>query len=294
MSAAPKPEAKGTSVDRIHPKIGLTRSLLERMQPHFAQVLPEHLTPERMVRLTLLAMNRQPELLDCTAESIAEAVMQISSWGLEIGRTAHLVAFGKKATALADYKGKIELAIRSHTITSCRARVVYEADQFEVEYGLVEKLTHRPAWNTQRGNPIGVYAVVMLPNGESKFELMSTADVEKIRQRSKAKDSGPWKTDPEEMAKKTVVHRLLKMIPQSPQLAAAFEAEEYPEEPEQVTIRQTPRVRSGGYEEDGAVRATGAAAFGAGKPSAETVSSEETDEEVRAEERRMIEQEGRA
>jgi recombination protein RecT len=289
MTTAQKPE-KGTAVERAHPKIGLTKNLLERLQPSFAQVLPEHLTPERMVRLALLAMNRQTELLDCTAESIAEAVMQISSWGLEIGRTAHLIAFGNKATALADYKGKIELAIRSHTITSCRARVVYEHDEFQVEYGLVERLIHRPAWRENRGKVIGVYAVVMLPNGEAKFELMSADDVEKIRQRSKSKDKGPWKTDPEEMAKKTVVHRILKMIPQSPLLAATFEAEEYPDEPEQVTVRQTPHVRDDGYG-DGAIKASGAAAFAAGKPTAEQGDATEPDD--RELDRQLVENEGR-
>lgn len=228
MATTQKPE-QGKQVakrDPVDPRLGLIRSRLERLQPSFAEVLPSFLTPERMVKLALLSINRQPDLLACTAESIAESVMQISAWGLELGRTAHLVAFGRQCTAIADYKGKIELAIRGASITSCRARIVYEKDAFEVEYGLTERVIHKPTWRDDPGKPVGVYAVVVLPSGESKFELMSSAQVEKIRARSRAKDKGPWATDPEEMWKKTVVHRLLKMVPQNPMLAAAFEADE--------------------------------------------------------------------
>lgn len=253
MSAAPKVESTAVAPrDPVRAKLALIDSRLKRLQPHLAAVLPELFTPERMVKLVLWSVNRNPALLACTAESIAEGVMQVATWGLELGRTAHLVPYGDKATAIADYKGKIELAVRGKSITSCRARVVYERDAFEVEYGLVERLVHKPTWRDDPGKPVGVYAIVVLPNGETKFDLMSADQVEKVRQRSKAKDNGPWKTDPAEMWKKTVVHRLLKMVPQNPLLASAFEAdrEEQEETGEAVMSALSNRgVRGNDYDE---------------------------------------------
>jgi hypothetical protein len=50
---------------------------------------------------------------------------------------------------------------------------------------------------------------------------MSIDEVDAIRMRSKASSSGPWVTDYEEMAKKTVMRRLLKRAPMSIELASA-------------------------------------------------------------------------
>lgn len=238
MSAAPKPET-GTAVGAAtkspeEHRLAVINARLKRLDSHLEAVLPKFITPERMIRVTLLAINRQPELMNCSAESIAESMMTIATWGLEIGRTAHIVAYYDstdkitKAQPQADYKGMIELAIRCGSITSCRARVVYERDSFDVEYGLTERLHHVPTWREDPGAPVGVYAVAGLPSGEQKFDLMSAADVAKIKARSKAgnKDKGPWKSDPAEMWKKTVVKRLLKMVPQNPLLTDALELDE--------------------------------------------------------------------
>lgn len=257
--AAPAPDNR-TPQEK---KLALINGRLGRLSEHLQAVLPRFITPERMIRVTLLAINRQPKLLNCTAESIAEAMMTIASWGLEIGRTAHLVPYGDKAQAQADYKGMIELAIRGDSITSCRARVVHAKDQFEVEYGLVERLYHVPTWRDDPGDPIGVYAVVGLPSGEVKFDLLSAAEVALVKRRSKAANDGPWVTDPEEMWKKTVVKRLLKMVPQNPMLAEALELDENERAATAAAVRgatitdsigaaRTHRgVRDGGYETRG-------------------------------------------
>lgn len=222
------PQQTGKAVaqrEPANPKLALIKSSLERLQPSFQAVLPKHVTPDRMVRLALLAVNRQPALLECTPTSIAEAVMRVSVWGLEIGETAHIVAYGNQATAIADYKGLIEMAIRAKAILKCDARIVREGDVFEVEYGLRERIFHKPDWRNQ-GAAIGVYAIATLPSGLQKWELMSTEAIGKVRQRSRAKDKGPWATDFEEMAKKTVIKRLFKTIPKSAALAEAMRAED--------------------------------------------------------------------
>src|SRR5690606_22035140 len=107
-------------------------------------------------------------------------------------------------------------------IVSGDARVVYEGEHFEVHYGTEAKIVHIPDFDAiDRGVIKAFYFVAKLPNGETKFEVMTKKQVDAVMARSKAKDSGPWKTDYAEMGKKTVTKRGLKYVPMSPNNAAA-------------------------------------------------------------------------
>jgi recombination protein RecT len=113
------------------------------------------------------------------------------------------------------YKGLIDLAYRSGEVELVQAHVVYENDEFEWEYGLDPKLHHKPA-RVDRGAPIIVYAMFKTKSGGYGFEVMSIEDVKvHAAKYSKAfhSDYSPWKTSFEEMAKKTVLKRVLKYAP---------------------------------------------------------------------------------
>ena len=73
-------------------------------------------------------------------------------------------------------------------------------------------LRHEPNF-TDPGEPLGAYAVCLFKDGQTDFEFMSLKQIEAIRGRSKAGDSGPWKTDWSEMARKTAIRRLSKRLP---------------------------------------------------------------------------------
>lgn len=66
-----------------------------------------------------------------------------------------------------------------------------------------------------RGRSIKYYSVATLPNGEQSFVVMDRAAIDKIRSRSKARDDGPWVTDFDEMAKKTVFKNHEKWLPKT-------------------------------------------------------------------------------
>jgi recombination protein RecT len=113
------------------------------------------------------------------------------------------------------YKGLIDLAYRSGEVEVVQSHVVYENDTFECEYGLDPKLTHVPA-DKDRGEPIKVYAVFKTKSGGYGFEVMSMEDV-RLHASKYSKTYGssfsPWKTNFEEMAKKTVLKKVLKYAP---------------------------------------------------------------------------------
>jgi len=161
--------------------------------------------------------------------------MQLSQWGLEPdGRRAHLIPFrnNKRGTVecqlILDYKGLVELAMRSGTVANIHADVVCENDQFSYDCG--EITSHRIDFRKPRGEPYAVYARCKFKDLTAKCEVMSRSEVESIRARSKAAHNGPWNTDWNEMAKKTVFKRLSKWLTLSPEFRDAVEMDETAEQ----------------------------------------------------------------
>lgn len=202
-----------------------------------AQALPKHLTPDRFIRIAILATTRQPKLLECTRSSLFNSLMTLSQFGLEPdGRRAHLIPFNDKRLGVVcqliiDWKGLAELAMRSGIVANLHADVVHEGDLFDYSAG---KLRSHVPWflrrdankPNDRGDLFAAYAVAEFKDGSTKAEVMSVDDIEAIRARSRARDSGPWVTDWNEMAKKTVFRRLSKWLPLSPEFRDAVEADD--------------------------------------------------------------------
>jgi len=110
--------------------------------------------------------------------------------------------------------------------TSISAHCVYENDEFEFEYGLNEKLSHKPNMDGDRGDMVAVYAVAKFKDGGYAFVVLSKSDIEKIRKRSKSPESGPWITDYEAMARKTAIKQLCKYLPLSIEVQRALVSDE--------------------------------------------------------------------
>ena len=210
--------------------------LIERLKPAMAKALPSAVPPERFARVSLTLLRRQPELLKCSQQSLMGGLMQAAQLGLEPGPPlgqCWLVPFWDKKTQsyevtfILGYTGLIELARRSGSILTVNARAVYEADSFDVEYGLEERLEHKPNLDVDdRGELRYVYSVAKYVGGGHNFVVLSRADVDKYRQRSKASQQGPWVTDYEAMALKTSVRRLRPFLPMSIEMKTAFAADE--------------------------------------------------------------------
>jgi recombinase, phage RecT family len=207
---------------------------LKKMGPEIEKALPRHLDAERMARIALTTIRTNPQLLQASIPSLLGAVMQAAQLGLEPGLIGHcyFVPFRNGKTGQTDvqfiigYKGMIDLARRSGQIQNIYAHVVYEKDEFEYELGLEPKLKHKPSMEADRGKMIGVYAVAHFKDGGYQFEFMPKEEIEKRRKRSKAADKGPWVTDYEEMAKKTVIRHMWKYLPISIEIQQAAAQDE--------------------------------------------------------------------
>lgn len=206
-----------------------------KIKQQMALALPKHMTADRLARIAMTEIRKKPMLARCDQQSFLGAIMQCAQLGLEPGGAlghAYLLPFNNRAKKTVEvqfivgYRGMIDLARRSGQIVSLSARAVHANDEFSYEYGLDEKLHHKPYEKGDPGQLTHVYAVAKLKDGGIQFEVMSIEQVNAVRAQSKAKDDGPWGTHFEEMAKKTVIRRLFKYLPVSIELSTAVALDE--------------------------------------------------------------------
>lgn len=196
------------------------RSAITRLQPQFKAALPAHVPPERFVRIIHTALGTNPKLMECERSSLFASCLKAAQDGLlPDGREGVILPFRNKeggyaAQWLPMVGGIMKKARNSGEIGAWSVQVVKKNDVFEYEMGDNAHITHKPALSN-RGEIVGAYSIVTLKGGEKSREFMNAEEIEVIRTRSKSRDNGPWVTDYDEMAKKTVVKRHCKRLPAS-------------------------------------------------------------------------------
>lgn len=217
-------QAEQKAVEKQQPKQQTIRDLIDVMQRkgEIAKALPKVITPERFTRIALSALSNNRKLEECEKLSFLGALMNAAGLGLEVNSPlgqAYLIPYYNGKTKRLEcqfqigYKGLLDLAYRSGEMATIQAHIVYENDTFDYELGIDPVLKHKPA-NSERGNMTHAYAMFHLKNGGKAFVVMSKDDIIKFaKSKSKTYEAGPWQTDFEAMAKKTVLKQLLKYAP---------------------------------------------------------------------------------
>lgn len=231
-------QAKSASVQNGEMKLTRNMSIpdmVKAMMPEIKKALPSVITPERFTRIALSALNNNPQLQQCTPISFLAALMNAAQLGVEpntpLGQ-AYLIPYKNKGQLECQfqlgYKGMLDLAYRNGQMQTIQAQVVYENDDFHYEYGLDPKLIHKPAFS-DRGEPVYFYGVWRTTTGGFGFTVMSKVDMDLYaKSYSKTFDSAysPWKTNYEEMAKKTVIKQALKYAPIKTEFQRALSTDE--------------------------------------------------------------------
>ena len=186
------------------------------------------MNPQRMMQLAISAYNTTPKLSECSTVSVLSCVMKCAALGLEpsavdgLGRAYILPYFNGKtrhmeAQMIIGYKGMIDLARRSGELASIHAQPVYEGDSYkhwEDESGQHFRFAAADVPH-DADRLTDVYVCAHLKDGGFVFETMTKREVDEVRKRSKASNSGPWVTDYVAMALKTVIRRSFKYLPVS-------------------------------------------------------------------------------
>ena len=207
----------GTTMIKKENKSKTIFDVIQAGAKQFATALPKHINSDRFVRIAITTIRQNPKLAQCNQESLLGALMVSAQLGLEPGvlGQCYLIPYGRECQFQIGYKGMIDLLRRSGQLKDIYAYSVYENDEFEMTYGLDRDLKHKP--NLQnKGNFIGCYCVAVLKDDARAFEYMTKEEIEAHGKKfSKTYGNGPWKSDFESMAHKTVVKKMLKWLPLS-------------------------------------------------------------------------------
>lgn len=195
-------------------------------------------TPDQIIRAFFTSAQKTPRLLECTPESAYKAVLLSAQAGLipdGVSQQAHLIPRANRSRKGPDgkpieimecnvqigYRGYLTLCRRSGEVDVISAYLVREGDEFGVVDGVPKhtplKRNGFPALNGADGKErpiVGVWAKAVFKSGATDYEWMSREEIEAIRRRSNAA-SDAWTTDYGEMAKKTILRRICKRLPQS-------------------------------------------------------------------------------
>lgn len=214
------------------------RTALAKIVQDSAELLPRHMTPDRMMKLVYAAATKTPKLMQCTPASIGMCLTTCSELGLEPGDVrGHVYLIPREnrkagvmeCTLQIGYKGYAELGRRSGEIASVDASVVYKGEPFLVVRGAHPDIQHEWRSDIDRSDSalVAAYAVVRLKDGSIAFEVLTRQEIDARRARSMSRDNGPWVTDYARMARKTALRALFTggLVPMSAEIVRAIEVD---------------------------------------------------------------------
>lgn len=185
----------------------------------------------RFERVVLNAVQQNPDLLAANGRTLMLACMKAAQDRLlPDGREAVLNIYNTKVKTdkgeqwvkavqyLPMVRGLIKLMWETGLFTMLDAVAVYQKDYFEYRRGDEPRIHHEPyAGEDDPGPVVAAYFIGKMKNGETKREVMYRRDIEKARAASKTPDKGPWDSWYDQMAIKSVVHRVYKQLPGMPE-----------------------------------------------------------------------------
>jgi recombination protein RecT len=188
---------------------------IQRAKPQFQGRLPEGMTVDRFMYGLSTHIQKQPALLDCTPQSLILAGYEAAELGINLSpslQLGYIIKYGNAAQFQIGYRGLIQRAYETGAVKSFFAEVVYVNDKFTRELAPRRVIRHEPA-TSDRGDAVGVYALVEFEDGHFDFEFLTKAQVETRRGISKAPNSLMWTKFWEEGWRKTAIRVLAKRLP---------------------------------------------------------------------------------
>lgn len=225
-----KPLAQAPAKQEEAPSIA---TLIKQLEPELARALPKHLNADRIARLALTVVRKNPKLASCTPESFAGALLTAAGLGLEPGlnNEAHLVPYWDSKRKIMEcqlivgYQGVTKHYWQSPLACHLDSHAVYQGDEFDFAYGLEPSLHHIPCRSGYRGEVTDYYATARLTTGATAFVVLSPEEVAELR-RGKVGPNGDIPDPQHWMEKKTAVKQLLKLLPKSTTLQQVLDADE--------------------------------------------------------------------
>ena len=202
---------------------GLSAQLQEKQQ--YGLSFPADYNPTNALMGAYLIMketldkNGKCILETCSQNSIANSLMDMCTLGLNASKKqGYFIAYGGKCQFQKSYFGNITLA-RRNGLKKINAEIIYDGDTFKyhIENGKkVIDVHEQDFMNIDNDKLIGAYAVAIMDDGSKEVEIMNIHQLKKAwNQRMGGLKEDATSTHmkfKDQMAKKTVINRLCKMI----------------------------------------------------------------------------------
>lgn len=167
------------------------------------------------------------DLQKCDINLVIKEAIKAPAMDLPINNNlgfAYIIPYGNKPQFIMGYKGFIQLAIRTGQYKHLNADAVYEGEEV-----LVDKIrgTMEVTGKAKSEKVVGYFAYMELINGFEKAIFWTKEKVvEHGKKFSKSFNNGPWNSDFDAMAKKTILKSLIsKYGPLSIEMTSALSSD---------------------------------------------------------------------
>ena len=202
---------------------------IKPVMDHIADLLPPDIKFQEFRAALWLELTNRRGLEECMPETIAECCIKAGQAGMLPHRDCHFLPFNDKrrggrkaATFVENYFGILRALDRTEKVAKAFAHPVYAGDRFEVDF-LDDQFHHTPAAlltpARQRGTLSCFYACILRKDGTRHLEVMTLDEIDAVKRRAPAHESGPWVSDYEMMARKTVIKRVAKYVQLTPEVS---------------------------------------------------------------------------
>jgi len=221
----------------------LPAAVVDAIKPimsNLTDILPSDIAFQEFRTALWLELSNRHGIEECMPDSIVDCTIKAAQSGMLPYRDCHFLPFkdkrrgGRKAaTFVPNYFGILRALDRTGKVAKSFANPVYSGDRFEVDF-LDDTFHHTPAQQMQRarGSLICFYACILRKSGTRHVEIMDLEQIDAVKRRSPAHESGPWTTDYERMACKTVLKRVAKYVQLTPEVEGALAETSTSDEPD--------------------------------------------------------------
>lgn len=176
---------------------------------------PKGFNQTRHLQNCLAVLSDTKEIEKCKPMTVVRTIVKGAYLGLDFFRKeCYAIPYGNDLTFQTSYVGEIKLAkMYCHGIKDIYAKVVQEGDDLDIKIENGSQIINFKPRPFNNAPIIGAFAVALFENGTTRYETMSKEDIEDVRKKySKAQNSPAWMKSWGEMAKKTVLRRLCKLL----------------------------------------------------------------------------------
>ena len=194
-----------------------------KIKDRFLEVVTEK-DYNREINFAIQAIRGNALLQKCDEQSIRNAIVNVALTGATLNpalQQAFLIPRKGRCCLDFSYRGLCKIAVDSDSVYDIDAVPVFEGEEFYFEQGLNPVLIHKPKLfeDDKEKKLIAVYAIATLHHGIKKFVVLDKEKIERAKKSSQT--DNVWKAHYDEMAKKTAVKLLYKLLPQSERMSTA-------------------------------------------------------------------------